>query len=125
MTQGDRVREAILDSKKSQAEIAAACGVTPSAVSQWMKGDVKELMGVTLARLAAVTEFEALWIADGAGPKRRTEKPLGEKQSQVLIAMEKMDPYQLDMLVKIADTVAKTPLEQTDPQLHVPLKKPQ
>ncbi len=114
MTQGDRVREAILTSKKSQSEIALACGVTRSAVSQWMQGDVKELMGITLAKLATATGFEALWIADGTGPKMRHDKPLGDQESQVLTAMETMQPYQRDMLVKIADTVAKTPIEQAD-----------
>lgn len=123
MIQSERISEAIEGSGKTVADIAAFCEVSPQAVYQWRSGETKELMGTTLARLAAITGYEALWIATGRGPKKRADKPLSEQESQVLAAMEKMQPYQLDMLVKIADTVAKTTLEQTDPAMK-PIPQP-
>ena len=125
MLLSERIAEAIEESGKTVAQIATACGITPQGVYAWTKGDTGELMGVTLARLASATGYEALWIAEEKGPKKRADKPLKEPQSRVLMAMEGMQPYQLEMLVKIADTVAKTPLEQTDPAMKALEKKSQ
>lgn len=117
-TQSDRIKEAIESSGLKASAIAKACHVSPSAVHQWTSGETKELMGATLAKLAAATGFEALWIAEGIGPRQRVYAHT-EEQARVLTAMATMSPYQVEMLVKITDTVASTPASD-EPEHEAP-----
>jgi len=107
-TLSERIKEAIETSDVSPAEIAKACGVSVQAVYDWLKGDTKELMGVNLVELAEVTGFEARWIAKEIGPKRRIYARTRE-QAHVLQLMDEMNPYQVNIVVKIADTVSQSP----------------
>ncbi len=50
-----------------KTEIAAFCGVSRTAVSQWAKGDVEELKHKNARRLAQVTGVSEDWLADGKG----------------------------------------------------------
>ena len=77
-TLGERVAEAINESKVRVQKVAEACGVTVQAVYAWRRGEVKDLRNDNLFALADVTEFEARWIATEKGPKR-PEKSHKEK----------------------------------------------
>jgi len=106
-TLSERITEAIETSGVSVADIATACGISPQAVYDWMKGNTKELMGDNLVELAEITGFEARWIAKESGPKRRVYARTQE-QAHVLTAMMSMSPYEANIVVKIADTVAQS-----------------
>lgn len=108
----ERINVAIAQSGAEVADIARACGVTPQAVYAWMKGETKQIMGDCLVELAEFTGFEARWIAKELGPKRLM-RPKTPQQEHVLRAMQTMAPYETNMLIKIADTIAQ-PQDDTD-----------
>ena len=105
-TLSERIREAIETSGVSVARIAEACGISQQAVYDWMKGETRELMGNNLVELAELTGFDPRWIAKGVGARRR-QYARNQQQAHVLQIMERMSPYQADMLVKISDSIAE------------------
>ena len=115
-TLAERIREAIETSDVSVASIADACGISLQAVYQWMKGETKELMGDHLVELAELTHFEARWIAKEVGPKKRIYARTPQ-QAHVLTAMQRMARDEEGLLVKITDTIPKSP---TDDDLDDP-----
>lgn len=67
MNRPERIAKAIKHSKKLKKEIARECGVTPSAVTQWITGDSKSMKPENLFALAQATGVSAEWLANGAG----------------------------------------------------------
>jgi transcriptional regulator with XRE-family HTH domain len=74
MTMAERINEAIKASGKTQADIARACKVSDSAVTQWIKGPVKGLKAETALALADATGYRMQWILNGRGPKLRADR---------------------------------------------------
>lgn len=50
-----------------RTEIAKAAGVSPSAVTQWFKGDSKTLKADNVVRLAKFLRVRLEWLKDGTG----------------------------------------------------------
>ncbi|ANI04188.1 LexA family protein [Pseudomonas putida] len=67
MNRPERIAKAIKHSKKLKKEIARECGVTPSAVTQWITGDSKSMRPENLFALAQATGVSAEWLANGTG----------------------------------------------------------
>jgi len=112
-TLAQRISEAIETSEVSVSSLAEACGISPQSVYQWMKGETKELMGNHLVELAELTGYEARWIAKEIGPKRRIYAKTSQ-QAHVLDAMTTMTPYQVDMFVKITDSISDSAVQTTE-----------
>jgi SOS-response transcriptional repressor LexA len=70
MDRHERIAKAIAASGKKKGEIATACGVANSAVTQWISGESKSLRPENLYALAKATGFRAEWLAIGEGPER-------------------------------------------------------
>ena len=97
----ERIFRAIESSRYNQKEIADYCQVSPGAVTQWKKGDVKNLKFDNLYRLADITEFSARWLAIGEGPERTAELPgvqLTSHESALLSIYRDLQPDQQEML---------------------------
>lgn len=67
MNRPERIAKAIKHSKKLKKDIARECGVTPSAVTQWITGDSKSMRPENLFALAQATGVSAEWLANGTG----------------------------------------------------------
>lgn len=67
MERHDRIAKAIAASGKKKGEIAAACGVANSSVTQWISGQSKSLRPENLYALAKATGYRAEWLAIGEG----------------------------------------------------------
>jgi len=67
MTRPERIAQAIKHSNKLKKDIARECGVSPSAVTQWITGDSKSMKPENLFALAAATGVSAEWLANGSG----------------------------------------------------------
>lgn len=70
MTKHERIIAAIEHAGRNgvkKTEIARFCGVSRTAVSQWSKGDVKELKYDNLRNLAKICGVSVDWLADGKG----------------------------------------------------------
>jgi len=70
MERHERIARAIKVSGLKKGDIAAACGVANSAVTQWISGESKSLKPENLFALAKVTGFNAQWLAIGEGQDR-------------------------------------------------------
>lgn len=90
MTLSDRIREALIGSGKSQAQIAVETRKSPGAVSQWLDGRIKGLRAETAEALERATGYRAAWLVTGKGPKFVLDKSnvstaqLGTKQIPLL-----------------------------------------
>lgn len=71
----ERIKRAIKVSGVRGKDVAAACEVTPSSVSQWMAGNIKNLKFKSLFALSDITGFSARWIALGEPPELNSELP--------------------------------------------------
>lgn len=58
-----------------QADLARACKVKPSSVSEWLNGSSKSMRGVSVLRAAELFSVNALWLATGEGPQRPALQP--------------------------------------------------
>lgn len=72
MERHERIARAIAVSGKRKNEIAAACEVAASAVTQWVNGSSKSIKPENLYALAKATGFRAEWLAIGEGPERES-----------------------------------------------------
>ncbi|WP_256831687.1 LexA family transcriptional regulator [Pseudomonas sp. Pse1] len=89
MERHERIAKAIAASGKKKGEIATACGVANSAVTQWISGESKSLRPENLYALAKATGFRAEWLAIGEGP----EKESSEESNVIRIAQPAMYRY--------------------------------
>lgn len=85
----ERIARAIQLSGKKKGEVAKACDVANSAVTQWIDGTTKSLKPENLYALAALTGFNARWLAIGEGPER-PEKPV-EANAELIGTMSAWD----------------------------------
>ncbi|HDS0941462.1 TPA: helix-turn-helix domain-containing protein [Pseudomonas putida] len=70
MERYERIAKAIAASGKRKSEIAADCGVSASAVTQWVSGESKSMKPENIYALAKATGFHAKWLAIGEGPEQ-------------------------------------------------------
>jgi phage repressor protein C with HTH and peptisase S24 domain len=103
MERHERIARAIALSGKKKGEVAKACGVANSAVTQWINGDSKNVRPDNLFKLAEFTGFSAEWIATGKGP----EKPVVEPDAELIGMLSPWD--------------SETPLEEDE--VAIPLYK--
>jgi len=73
MNRHERIARAIALSGMKKGEIAKACAVANSAVTQWISGESKSLKPENLYALAKATGFRAEWLAIGTGPEKDVE----------------------------------------------------
>lgn len=85
----ERIARAIQLSGKKKGEVAKACEVANSAVTQWIDGTTKSLKPENLYALAALTGFNARWLAIGEGPEK-PEKPV-EANAELIGTMSAWD----------------------------------
>jgi transcriptional regulator with XRE-family HTH domain len=63
----DRIKKAMIDAGLSPADVTRKTGITSGAITQWTDGTTKSLRFVSAKKLASITGFNAMWIADGTG----------------------------------------------------------
>ncbi|MCL7941192.1 helix-turn-helix transcriptional regulator [Halomonas sp. ATCH28] len=70
----ERIAQAISESGMSKSAIAKACGVSPSAVTQWVSGETKAPTAERLLKLARATRVSYTWLIDGRGHVNATDE---------------------------------------------------
>lgn len=75
-TLASRVSEAMAERGCSLTELANAAGAKPPSVSDWLNGKTQTLKLSTALNAARFLGVEALWLAEGKGPRRRGDSPL-------------------------------------------------
>jgi phage repressor protein C with HTH and peptisase S24 domain len=90
----ERIAKAILGSGHSKSEVARACSVSASSVTQWITGETKSMKPEHLFALEAATGFCAKWIATGIGSeKTASEVANSQDQSGEQIAIKFLDGF--------------------------------
>ncbi len=73
MERYERIAKAIAASGKRKVDIARECGVSASAVTQWLSGESKSLKPESVYALSKATGFRAEWLALGEGSEREPD----------------------------------------------------
>lgn len=79
-TLSERIREALVESGVTQADLVRATGAKAASVSNWVGGRTKNLKGENLVAAAQLLGVEEAWLASGVGPKRRAGKTSRENK---------------------------------------------
>lgn len=70
----ERIAQAITESGMTKSAIAKACGVSPSAVTQWLSGETKAPTAERLLRLARATRVSYSWLIEGKGAMKAADE---------------------------------------------------
>lgn len=68
MALSDRIQE-IVQAGFTKAALAKAAGKTAAAVTHWLNGSSREIKSDSAAGIQKLTNYSAVWIATGEGPK--------------------------------------------------------
>lgn len=71
-TLAERIKAALSQSGKTQADLVRATGAKAPSVSNWLSGRTKNLKGNNLVAAAALLGVNTEWLADGVGPQYPT-----------------------------------------------------
>ena len=75
-TLAERLKECLAGPpKRTGKALAAACGVQPPSVSDWLHGETKTLEASNLLAAADFFGVRAKWLADGVGSKYEMREP--------------------------------------------------
>lgn len=86
-TLGERIKDALASSGKSQAGLAAACGVSAPSVSDWVSGKTKSMKARTAIRAAEYLGVSLTWLTEGRGKKQPERlSPSSDRQSGMPVA---------------------------------------
>ncbi|WP_443690390.1 LexA family protein [Pseudomonas sp.] len=89
MKMHERIAKAVAASGKKKVQIAKDCGVSASAVTQWLSGESKSLKPESIYALAAATGFRAEWLAMGNGPEMDEQPKRAEREdSNIELALQ-------------------------------------
>lgn len=80
-SQSQRIAYAIKTSGIKQIDLARLAGVSRSAASQWVSGEIIKVSAENIFAIADATGYAARWLATGKGP----EKPEAEVKAKKLI----------------------------------------
>lgn len=65
----DRIREAMEHAAFKPAQLARECGVSASAVTQWLNGDTASLTALSAQCISNATGYSVGWLTTGKGAK--------------------------------------------------------
>jgi transcriptional regulator with XRE-family HTH domain len=87
----ERLADAMQEAKINAAALAAAVGVSQSAVSQWLSSTVKSLKPEHLFSVSDTLNVDPRWLATGHGDRRPKVRPellaLSEEQIAAILAL--------------------------------------
>lgn len=75
MPWGDRVAEVLEETGLNQSGLAKLCGISRSAVNQWIAGTSNPKPEHVFS-VADNTRYSARWLATGRGPKKEGGRPM-------------------------------------------------
>jgi hypothetical protein len=105
-TQEKRVLEALtaIGPIDDVRKLAGKLKVTRQSVYDWLAGrSIANMKGTNLLKIAELSGFEALWIMEGKGPKK---KSLTDEQQKVLSVMQQSEEKQ-SLVADLVESVVK------------------
>lgn len=118
----ERIAKAIRESGKSKSRIAAECGVSPAAVTQWLTGESKSLKADNAYNLAIATGFSPRWISLGEGPERLEDgypdKGPRRRAFQAVDVLAKVVPDSDGSWTAVEDLDGRVTVGSSDPEAY-------
>lgn len=102
----ERVKAARIHAKLSQEELALAVGLTQGLISKIERGDQEETAAVV--KIAAACGVSPYWLDTGDGEMVVEYQNRTQFETQVFLAMQKMDAATQYQLVKISHSLAES-----------------
>ncbi|WP_113750586.1 helix-turn-helix domain-containing protein [Bordetella trematum] len=72
-TLAERLAEAMAETGVTAADLVRATGAKAPSVHKWVHGLTKNIRGANLVAAARLLRVNEAWLADGKGPKSRSE----------------------------------------------------
>lgn len=106
LTLGERVKTALQGPpKRTQRALAAAVGISPVSVNDWVSDRTKTIEGSNLLKAAGFLGVSAKWLAEGKGPMRPTDGasdlPPAPDPDPAPITLEQALPVTLEALRQV------------------------
>ncbi|HEY5582565.1 MAG TPA: hypothetical protein VIK56_15650 [Rhodoferax sp.] len=97
----ERVNERMTALGLTNAQVAAACNVSPPTAFHWSSGKTKKMKAEPLLLAAALFRVTVEWLASGKGPKFQLEnksdaQPAIEQPIPTYIGTKPLDKWSLD-----------------------------
>lgn len=95
-----RIAAAIRESGHTKGAIAKACGVQPSAVTQWLNGDTKAPTAERLLKLSRATGVGYEWLVEGKGsmfPAKPAQHEIELHRTEVVEGGEPARPDEVEL----------------------------
>ncbi len=105
--QAQRIREARRERGLTQEQLAAATGVSRSAVAQWETGRAGQITG-NLSRIATVLGISVEWLLYGANKRAPSEAGTGDELALLRLYRE-CTPADRNFLLTTARRLANLP----------------
>jgi transcriptional regulator with XRE-family HTH domain len=103
----ERIRIAIERSGVTQEQVAEACGVSGSAVNQWLTGKTKKIDPGYLVDVAACTNASLNWLMTGKGnPVRQSREPLSTMEEKLLQDFRRLPPRVRSEVSRLVKAIA-------------------
>jgi transcriptional regulator with XRE-family HTH domain len=101
----DRLREAMTDAGKSQAELMRDTGLQRSAISRYLSGEY-EPKALAVGKMARVLGVSEMWLFGYDVPKNRTAEQKKNDDLVQVIAKLRKDPEFFEVVSKLASLPA-------------------
>ena len=105
----DRIREAMVDANKKQADLVRETGLNRGTISRYLSGEVEPRQDAAY-KLALVLNVSETWLWGYDVPKERTDMQKRNDDLVKIIAQMRKDPKFFDIVSKLAEL----PVEQYD-----------
>lgn len=117
-TLAERIQMMLDETGYTQAQLAAACGVSRPSVNDWLSGKTKELKAASARRASEFLGVSFLWLTEGRGPMRSVDPVSGRDENHGaapqhtnLLLSSNTQPEPLRAVLPLTD---KWPLSEAD-----------
>jgi transcriptional regulator with XRE-family HTH domain len=100
LSYGERIARRLQACGRTQADLAAALKISPSAVSQWAGRDVN-VKPVNLVAAADFLRCEIRWLATGEGPED-LQSPATEDEREILATLRALGDADRRTLLRLS-----------------------
>jgi len=108
---GARIATARRERQLNQTQLAAKCGLTKAAISQYETGRVRKIISVHLFAIAKALRVHASWIETGKGAKEAegAEHPaLDEAELRLILSLRDALPAYRDYVIRLGTVNSHT-----------------
>lgn len=120
-TFGQRILYALEYRKLLKVELAKACGMSPSAVTQWIDGTTKTYDASKVLKAAKFLRVRLEWLLENAGPMEDLTDPEASEIGRLFALLPEGEKIRLGPIIK---AVIGPHVTDKDVEEKMPITKP-